>query len=61
MVGAWVQRQERTEVGQSLHLLQLNFFKVVGVDVVPELAQECVVGAVVGIGLLIGDFEVEPT
>jgi len=31
----------------------------VGVDVVPELSQQHVVGVVVGVGLLVGDLEVE--
>ena len=53
--------QKRFKVVNPPNFFQLNLFKVVGIDVVPELSQEHLVGVVVSIGLLVRHFEVEPT
>ena len=47
------------DVVHAVHFLDFDAFKVVGVDVVPELAEEGVVGVVLDVGLLVGDLEVE--
>ena len=47
------------EVVNAPNFIQLNLFKVVGVDVMPKLAEEDVVGVIVGVGLLVGNLEVE--
>ena len=50
--------QEGTDVVNAPHFIILYLFKVMGVDVVPELPEKGVAGVVVDVGLLIGHFEV---
>ena len=50
---------EGFEVVNAPNFFQLYLFKVVGVDVVPKLSEEDIVGVVVGVGLLVGHLEVE--
>ena len=50
---------EGFEVVNAPHLIQLNLFKVVGVDMMPKLTEEDVVRVIVSVGLLVGNLEVE--
>ena len=50
--------QERTDVVNTSHFFIINLFKVMGIDVVPELAEKGVIGVIVYVGLLVGNLEV---
>ena len=52
------QVEQQPGVVQPLQLLCFYLFEVVGVDVVPQLPQQPVVGVVVGVGVLVGHPEV---
>ena len=51
--------QENAGIVQPLEFLCFYFFEVVGVNVVPQLPQQPVVGVVVGVGVLVGHPEVD--
>lgn len=54
LVSVW---QEGTDVVNSPHFFLLYLFKVMGVDVVPELPEKGIAGVVVDVGLLVGHLE----
>jgi hypothetical protein len=51
--------EEGAEVVEALDFFEFNFFEVVGVGVVPELAEQGVVAVVLDVGLLVGHLEIE--